>query len=84
MPHLLFFCPIIGQHAAHIIPEGLLGAGNMMMFDNGGGAGIGPLMPGLDPTVDENDRGTYNKQRSYSRIIEFNPITIEMVWEYAT
>ena len=32
---------IIGQHHAHIIPKGLLGEGNILVFDNGGWAGYG-------------------------------------------
>ncbi len=67
---------IIGQHQAHIIPKGLPGEGNVLMFDNGGIAGLGSLMPGLPPVV-------WNTLRDYSRILEFNPVTLEMVWEYA-
>lgn len=67
---------IVGQHQAHIIQKGLPGAGNLLMFDNGGMAGFGPLMTGMKPVVS-------NKLRSYSRVIEFNPTTLEMVWEYA-
>ena len=39
---------IIGQHHAHLIPQGLPGAGNLMVFDNGGSSGYGfanPLAP---------------------------------------
>ena len=32
---------IIGQHHSHIIPTGLPGAGNLLVFDNGGAAGYG-------------------------------------------
>ena len=32
---------IIGQHHAHIIPKGLPGAGNLLVFDNGGSSGYG-------------------------------------------
>lgn len=32
---------IIGQHHAHIIPKGLPGEGNLLVFDNGGWAGYG-------------------------------------------
>ncbi len=31
---------IIGQHHAHMIPRGLPGEGNILVFDNGGFAGI--------------------------------------------
>ena len=45
---------IIGPHLAHMIPKGLPGAGNIMVFDNGGLAGYGLLFPGLAP-----EYGTY-------------------------
>ena len=67
---------IIGQHHAHIIPMGLPGAGNMLIFDNGGGAGWGPLFAG-GPSAQNNTL------RNYSRVIEFNPITLEIVWQYS-
>jgi hypothetical protein len=66
---------IIGQHTAHMIPAGLPGAGNILVFDNGGLAGFGSLLPGLPgywPT----------KFRGYSRALEFDPVTFEKVWEY--
>lgn len=56
---------IAGQHDAHIIPEGLPGAGNLLVFDNQGSAGY--------PPVDV---------RSTSRVLEINPLTQEIVWEY--
>lgn len=59
----------VGQHSPHLIPEGLPGAGNMLVFDNGGGSGYG---------IVHADRYT----RGYSRVLEFNPITFEIVWEY--
>ena len=36
---------IIGQHHAHIIPKGLPGAGNLLVFDNGGASGYGFANP---------------------------------------
>ena len=36
---------IIGQHNPHIIPKGLPGAGNLLVFDNGGSAGYGFANP---------------------------------------
>jgi hypothetical protein len=66
---------IIGQHHAHIIPRGLPGEGNMMLFDNQGQAGFGRLLPGLPPT-------NPNKFGAISRVIEFNPVTLDIVWEY--
>lgn len=66
---------IIGPHMAHMIPEGLPGAGNILVFDNGGVAGYGSLLPGLP--------GYYpNTFRDFSRVIEFNPKSLEIVWEY--
>ena len=35
----------IGQHHAHFIPKGLPGAGNLMVFDNGGASGYGYANP---------------------------------------
>ena len=66
---------IIGQHHAHMIPAGLPGAGNIMLFDNGGTAGYGIPNPGA-PT------GVNNALRDHSRVIEFNPLTLEIVWSY--
>ena len=61
---------IAGQHHAHMIPRNLTGEGNIMVFDNGGASGYG------GPTA--YPRYT----RDYSRVIEFNPVTLEMVWQY--
>lgn len=60
---------IIGPHNAHMIPYGLPGAGNIIVFDNGGMAGYGIL-------------GFPKQFRLYSRVIEFNPITFEIEQEY--
>jgi hypothetical protein len=65
---------IIGQHHAHMIPKTLPGEGNILLFDNGGVAGYDALL-GLVPTWQA-------KQRFYSRVIEFDPETLEIVWEY--
>ena len=67
---------IIGQHHAHMIPKGLPGAGNIMIFDNGGWAGYGAPNP-ASPT------GFRAAQRDYSRVIEFNPVTLEIVWQFS-
>lgn len=66
---------IIGQHHVHMIPKGLPGAGNILIFDNGGEAGYGSPNP-MAP------RGVYNARRHYSRILEINPVTLEIVWQY--
>lgn len=67
---------IIGQHHAHMIPRGLPGEGNILIFDNGGFAGYGAPNPGAVT-------GHNNAQRDYSRVIEFDPVTLEKVWEYS-
>jgi len=62
--------PVVGPHHAHMIPDGLPGAGNILVFDNGGRSGYGE--PGGEPKY----------RRSYTRVIEFNPMTLELVWQY--
>lgn len=66
---------IIGQHHAHIIPRGLPGEGNVLVFDNGGWAGYGAPNPG-------SFRGLNNALRDSSRVLEFNPVTLEVEWRY--
>ena len=66
---------IIGQHHAHMIPQGLPGEGNILVFDNGGWAGYGAPNPGA-PT------GAKNALRDYSRVLEFDPVTLKIVWQY--
>ena len=75
-PELREMGPIIGPHHSHVIPKGLPGAGNIMVFDNGGAGGYGAPNPGA-PT------GVGNAIRYSSRVIEFNPITLKVVWEYS-
>jgi hypothetical protein len=67
---------MIGIHHTHMIPKGLPGAGNIMVFDNGGSSGYGP------PTDSAPD-GYMVMRRDYSRVVEFNPVTKEIVWEYS-
>ncbi|MCG8637297.1 MAG: aryl-sulfate sulfotransferase, partial [Desulfobacterales bacterium] len=67
---------IIGQHHAHMIPKGLPGAGNIMIFDNGGWAGYGAPNP-LSPT------GFRSALRDYSRVIEIDPVTLEIKWQFS-
>ncbi len=66
---------IIGQHHAHIIPKGLPGAGNLLIFDNGGASGYG-APTAIAPT------GVGIYARATSRIIEINPVTLAVVWSY--
>ncbi len=47
-----------------MIPQGLPGEGNILVFDNGGIAGYPFLL------------------RFNSRILEFDPITLDLVWKY--
>jgi len=60
----------IGQHHAHMIPRRLPGEGNILVFDNGGQSGYGGST--LYPRY----------TRDYSRVIECNPVTLEIVWQY--
>ena len=66
---------IIGQHHTHMIPRGLPGEGNIMIYDNGGWAGYGAPNPG-SPT------GAKNALRDYSRVLEIDPTTLEIVWQH--
>lgn len=57
-----------GQHDAHLIPEGLPGAGDLLVLDDEGEGGYPPAdLPVL----------------SGSRVLEINPVTRTVVWEYA-
>ncbi|MFB7873874.1 aryl-sulfate sulfotransferase [Nocardia sp. NPDC056064] len=58
---------ISGQHNPHLIPEGLPGAGNILVFDNQGGAGYPPAPLGI---------------YAGSRVLEIDPVTREIVWQY--
>jgi hypothetical protein len=66
---------IIGQHHAHMIPRGLPGEGNILLYDNGGWAGYGSPNPG-SPT------GIKNALRDYSRVLEFDPVTLKIIWQH--
>jgi hypothetical protein len=68
---------IIGQHHAHLIPKGLPGAGNLMIFDNGGPSGYGaPSSAAL--------KGTGIYSRATSRVLEIDPVTLKLVWSYTS
>ena len=58
---------ICGQHDAHLIPQSLPGAGNLLVFDNQGAAGFPPI---------------YLNLFQGSRVLEIDPITEEIVWQY--
>jgi hypothetical protein len=67
---------MIGNHHAHLIPRGLPGEGNLLVFDNGGWAGYGAPNPGA-PT------GIKNALRDYSRVLEIDPLTLKIGWQYS-
>jgi len=58
---------ISGQHNAHLIAEGLPGAGNLLLYDDEGGAGFPPAALGI---------------YAGSRILEIDPVKKEIVWQY--
>ena len=66
---------IVGQHHLHMIPKGLPGAGDLLVFDNGGAAGYDA------PNAMAPD-GTNAVHRDYSRVIQFNPLSLEVTWHY--
>ena len=61
---------ISGQHDPHIIPEGLPGAGNLLLLDDHGEAGYPPVPLGYGPA-------------SGSRVLEIDPVKKQIVWEYS-
>ena len=65
----------VGLHHAHMIPKGLPGEGNILIFDNGGFGGFGAP----NPTA---PYGINNARREYSRVIEIDPVKMKIVWEY--
>ncbi len=76
-PELRAIRQIIGQHNAHFIPKGLPGAGNVMVFDNGGGSGYGrpnPVAP----------KGQNIFSRPTSRVLEIDPVSLKLVWSYTS
>lgn len=74
-PELRKIGQIIGQHHCHMIPKGLPGAGNILVFDNGGWAGYG-----LPDRLSKD--GTKVDQRDHSRILEIDPVTLKVVWSF--
>lgn len=58
---------ISGQHDAQIIPKGLPGAGNLLVFDNQGGAGFPTAALGIF---------------SASRVLEIDPLKKQILWQY--
>jgi hypothetical protein len=66
---------IIGQHNAHFIPKGLPGAGNLLVFDNGGASGYG-----RPNALAPNGSGIF--ARPTSRVLEIDPVMLKLVWSY--
>ena len=60
-----------------MIPKGLPGEGNILIFDNGGWAGYG--YPGRT-----SKDGTKTDLRDHSRILEIDPVTLKLVWEFTS
>ncbi|SFK81792.1 aryl-sulfate sulfotransferase [Methylocapsa palsarum] len=58
---------ISGQHDAHLIAQGLPGAGNLLVFDNQGEGGYPPVPLAVT---------------GGSRVLEIDPVKQEIVWEY--
>jgi len=76
-PALRAIGQVIGQHHAHLVPRGLPGEGNLLVFDNGGAAGYGVPNPGAPTGLD-------NARRDFSRVLELDPLTLEIKWQYPT
>ena len=68
--------PIIGMHHSHMIPKGLPGAGNIMVFDNGGWAGYGA-------PSQVSRMGIKSERRDSSRVMEINPQTLKIEWSFS-
>jgi hypothetical protein len=66
---------IIGPHHPHVIPQGLPGAGNILIFDNGGSGGYGFASP-------TSPNGMNSLARASSRVIEVDPVEMRLVWSY--
>ncbi len=67
---------LISPHGVHIIPKGLPGEGHILVLDNGGEAGYG------SPNQ-TSPRGVFHSKRYFSRVMEIDPLTLEVVWEYS-
>ncbi len=78
--------PLVGTHQAHLIPAGLPGAGNILVFDNGFASGYGgpPLLRNaLEALLGPSGPALgYRYSRFYSRVVELDPVTLEVVWSY--
>lgn len=76
-PELRAIRQVIGQHNPHMIPKGLPGAGNLLVFDNGGASVYGrPSAVAL--------KGQDIYARPTSRVLEIDPVTLKLVWSYTS
>ena len=66
---------IIGQHHCHMVPRGLPGEGNILIFDNGGWGGYDVPNPG-------SLTGVKAALRDHSRVLELDPVSMKIVWQY--
>ncbi len=73
-PKLRKIGQIIGQHHVHMIPRGLPGEGNILIFDNGGWSGYG-----MPSNLSKN--GTKVNISDRSRILELDPVSMKVVWQ---
>ena len=73
-PEKRIFGTIVGPHHTHMIPKGLPGEGHIMVYDNGGWAGYGA-------PNQFSKTGLKVSRRDGSRVIEFDPTTLKIVWE---
>lgn len=67
--------PIIGPHGTHMVPKGMPGEGNILIFDNGGWGGYGA--PSQTSKI-----GLKTMHRDSTRILEINPTTMKIVWQF--
>jgi hypothetical protein len=67
---------MVGMHHTHMIPRGLPGEGNILVFDNGGWGGYGA-------PSQISKSGIKDVHRDYSRVLEIDPTTLKVVWEFS-
>ena len=73
---LLAIRQIIGQHHAHIIPKGLPGAGNVWSSTMAAPAAMASR-------IRPRQTAPIRLRAQTSRVLEINPVTLELVWSYA-
>lgn len=66
---------IVGVHHAHMIPRGLPGEGNILVYDNGGWSGY-------DVPNQFSQYGEKAVRRDHTRVLEINPVTNKIVWQH--